>query len=281
MNGRSFPTGRVALGCAVGGYGLWAALHALGVVHLPVGAALAVYWPALVAVYALLTFVFQASTSGSHGFYAAVFAASVFLLLAHLRAIGISSGTAWQLIIAAALIGFAVSLLTGHGIVRVRMGPHRPWNFVFDSASKGHTDTWETSDAGNPHPEDGPTDSTSSYVGELHIGSHPGEELRDHQYHQGMGDLRLDLSSVRLRPGETHIGLQCGMGEIQLLVPEGMAVHIRAHVRLGEVSVFGRSASGMGPAPIEFVSDGYDEAERRVRIDMVCGMGEITASWVR
>lgn len=294
MNGRTFPTFRVALACAVGGYGLWAALHALGVLPLSVGAALGLYWPALVALYALLAVFFHASTSGSRGFYAAVVAASVFLLLAHVRAVGISSQTVWQLIIAAALIGFAISLLTGHGLLRVHTGYGRPWSFVFDSSSRppdpngsNHSNGsngsngwngWNTTDDAA---DDGPTESTSSYVGELKIGSRTSEELRDRRYHQGMGDIRMDLSSVRLRPGETHIVLECGMGEIQLLVPEGMAVRIRGQVRIGEVTVFGRSASGMGPAPVEFVSDGYDEAERRVRVDMACGMGEVTASWVR
>lgn len=285
MNRKSIPAFRTVLAVAVGAYGLWAAFHALGVLTLPVGAALGEYWPALVGLYALLTLLFHSATGGARGFYGAVLAASIFLLLAHLRAIGITSGTAWQLIIAAALIGLAVSLLTGHGVVTWHGGPKGNWNFVFDSKSKvPDLPGWHGSGHGSHDDEDGSdwddVGSTTSYVGEV-TGPGAGQELRNHRYRQGMGDITMDLSSVRLRPGETHIVLDCGMGEIQLLVPEGMAIHLRGQVKVGEVSLFDRTASGMAPSPLEYVSQGYEEAERRVRVDMLCGMGEVTASWVR
>ena len=281
MNPRGVSAFRITLGCALGGYGLWAALHALRIFALPAGVALGRYWPALVALYALLSIAFPEHDRTSSGFYGAVFAASLFLLLAQVRAIGISGSTVWQLIVAAVLVGIAISLLTGRNVLRWHHTPGRSWRFMFDPFDwSGHSDTRE-----NSPPGDGDWDrahSTSSYAGDLEIdGARSGQELRDHRYHQGMGDIRMDLSSVRLRSGETHIVLDCGMGEIQLLVPEGMAVHVRGQVRLGEVSVFGQTSSGVGPHPVEYATDGYERAERRVRVDMFCGMGEVTASWVR
>lgn len=111
-------------------------------------------------------------------------------------------------------------------------------------------------------------------IGDRHERPTSAVELEE-KYRLGIGQLRLDLTAVELPPGETRVGVDLGLGELDVTVPEGVAVRASGHADAGEVDVFG--LGGEGRDVQQTVTD-YDfaNADRRLVIDARVRAGELT-----
>ena len=93
------------------------------------------------------------------------------------------------------------------------------------------------------------------------------EELRD-EYRLGVGTLRLDLRSLRLPGGVTRVEARVDIGSLRVIVPEGVALRVRATSRLGEIDVLGDVHDGSS------VEASLDQAGDRVlALDAHVGLG--------
>jgi phage shock protein C len=93
------------------------------------------------------------------------------------------------------------------------------------------------------------------------------DELRD-DYRLGVGTLRLDLRSLPLPAGTTRMDARVDVGVLRIVVPEGVALRVRATARLGEIDVLGDSVDGAG------VEAGLDQTGERVLVlDAHVGLG--------
>ena len=63
-------------------------------------------------------------------------------------------------------------------------------------------------------------------------------------YRLGIGEMNVDLTQLRLPAGETHVKARVDYGDLNVVVPSGVAVRAYAKSRLGYVSVFGDEADG-------------------------------------
>ncbi len=66
----------------------------------------------------------------------------------------------------------------------------------------------------------------------------------DRSYRLGIGEMNVDLTQLRLPAGETHVKARVDYGDLNVVVPSGVAVRAYAKSRLGYVSVFGDEADG-------------------------------------
>ena len=66
----------------------------------------------------------------------------------------------------------------------------------------------------------------------------------DTTYSLGIGSLRLDLADVRFPKGETHVDARAGIGNLQIVVPRNVSVHVAANAEVGQVHVFDRTDDG-------------------------------------
>ena len=95
------------------------------------------------------------------------------------------------------------------------------------------------------------------------------QELRDN-YRLGIGDLRVDLSDVRLPVGETHVKGRVDVGRLEFVVPPDVALKVHGDAQFGGVHLLGRSADGHN------VDDSVTENGARVLvIDAHVGAGEL------
>jgi len=62
-------------------------------------------------------------------------------------------------------------------------------------------------------------------------------------YRLGVGDLRLDLSSLSTTT-PVRVKARLGVGELKVVVPAGVPVQVDAHAKLGDVHVFDQEQSG-------------------------------------
>ena len=98
-----------------------------------------------------------------------------------------------------------------------------------------------------------------------------GDLKRD--YDISIGDLELDLSNAALVAGETEVDANVGIGELRVIVPDGVAVDVDASASAGEVTVFGRSESGVD-ADLS-ASIHAPASNRTLRIDAHVGLGAV------
>jgi phage shock protein PspC (stress-responsive transcriptional regulator) len=63
-------------------------------------------------------------------------------------------------------------------------------------------------------------------------------------YSLGIGEMRLDLSSLRLPVGETHVKARVDIGKLTVIAPRDAALRVRGEANYGEVRLLGLGASG-------------------------------------
>lgn len=107
-------------------------------------------------------------------------------------------------------------------------------------------------------------------VGQSHLAVDDRDELRS-SYEHGAGDLRLDLRDLELdRDAATRITL--GAGQLQVVLPESLAVQVDARATVGEISLLGVRRAGLGP---QLATRGAGEGGPTLHLELRLGAGEI------
>lgn len=104
----------------------------------------------------------------------------------------------------------------------------------------------------------------------------------DDAYRWGVGKMTLDLRRAEGLPGE-EISASVVVGELVVIVPDGVPLVIEARAGLGEVSVLGASADGVDPSlecygssrDVDCSSAGTASSERALRLTLEVGMGKV------
>jgi phage shock protein PspC (stress-responsive transcriptional regulator) len=92
-------------------------------------------------------------------------------------------------------------------------------------------------------------------------------------YRLGIGDMTVDLRNVRFHNGETHVGTRVDVGNLRVVVPEGVALRVHGDAQLGQVDVLGQTADGRN------VDRHTDQTGRRVLVlDAHVGVGKVTVT---
>lgn len=95
------------------------------------------------------------------------------------------------------------------------------------------------------------------------------EELRS-DYRLGVGELRVDLRSVSLPPGETRMEARVDVGALHVIVPDNVALRVRATSRAGEIDLLGERADGFN------VEQALDQTgERVLALETHVGLGSM------
>jgi phage shock protein PspC (stress-responsive transcriptional regulator) len=69
------------------------------------------------------------------------------------------------------------------------------------------------------------------------------DNLRD-RYDLGIGRLDLDLSSLELPKGDTHVDAHVGIGELRITLPQDVVVRYDTKATYGQVFAFGEESDG-------------------------------------
>ena len=73
-------------------------------------------------------------------------------------------------------------------------------------------------------------------------------------YDLGMGSLRVDLTEIADLEDDVTIPVSVGIGEVVVVLPEGVGARVEGSVGIGEVVVLGRSRGGLGVSVEEEVA---------------------------
>ena len=95
-------------------------------------------------------------------------------------------------------------------------------------------------------------------------------ELRD-RYELGIGELEVDLRNTDLPAGDTPLGIDLGVGEARLIVPEDVCVATDADVGVGAVRVFDRDSEGVDVDVVDEPDADPDTTRLMVNADVGLG----------
>lgn len=106
-------------------------------------------------------------------------------------------------------------------------------------------------------------------VGDQRIGQEPWHLDGDLSVKHGVGDLKLDLSTAVIAPGEHKIKVKHGMGDCVIIVPTDVNVSVEGKVKLGELILFGEQRGGTGAR----LEGGWTRPESPVTLEIKAKMG--------
>jgi lia operon protein LiaF len=92
-------------------------------------------------------------------------------------------------------------------------------------------------------------------------------QLAEEEIWSLVGDVRLDLTEAAIPAGETTIRILGVVGSVRITVPEGVGFALECTSIATDAKVFGRRHD-RAFSPYHYVSDGYDGAERQVRVEI-------------
>lgn len=90
----------------------------------------------------------------------------------------------------------------------------------------------------------------------------------------GIGDVDLDLTHAVIPAGETVLGVRGLIGDVELVVPQGVGLAVNAGGLIGSVKEQGREHS-IFLTTYRYASDDYETAERRVKIETGFLIGDV------
>lgn len=114
---------------------------------------------------------------------------------------------------------------------------------------------------------------TRKWLGDLSLGQSPWV-LRDMNLWNGIGDIRINLATAHMEAGTYHIALGGWIGDVRLLIPDGVGVEVSGSVHLGDVSVFGKQESGVNPL-MEYTDENFQEANVKLYLDIDLKIGDV------
>jgi hypothetical protein len=110
-------------------------------------------------------------------------------------------------------------------------------------------------------------------VGENDIAPASFEQV-EAEYSWAVGSQEIDFSDVSFPEGATSVELRLGTGNIQVIIPDDVAVRVDWSIGLGNADVFDENRSGVNPGG-SYQSEGFDSAETQLEIDVSLGMGSL------
>ncbi len=152
------------------------------------------------------------------------------------------------------------------------------------SSSFIHIDTHKKDKSNDSCPSDGFEKARghkvnrSTIIGHTELVDEPWA-LEDGSINVGIGGTVVDLTKAFIKEGETRFNLSGAIGSIELYIPSTLAVDISASLSLGNIDLFNESYSGT-PGSISYRSVGYDNASKRVKINISLNIGEIVVKQV-
>jgi phage shock protein PspC (stress-responsive transcriptional regulator) len=87
-------------------------------------------------------------------------------------------------------------------------------------------------------------------------------------YKLGVGNLRIDLSGIASGLRSLHVKAHVGVGQLRIIVPQGVPVQVDAHAKVGNVDVLGNRDSGRN-ASLKAGSTGGITVDARVGLGHV------------
>lgn len=89
-----------------------------------------------------------------------------------------------------------------------------------------------------------------------------------------IGDIRLDMSEADIATGTTAFRIMAFIGDINLKLPEDVGLHLSSYAFVNDTKIAGKKRDYVF-VPVEYKNDSYETAERKIRLETMCFIGDI------
>jgi hypothetical protein len=104
-------------------------------------------------------------------------------------------------------------------------------------------------------------------------------EVDDMEYWLGVAELELDMSQALIPAGETQITAYGFVNDVELRLPADVAVCVEGAGMVVNTKIFGRKLESVF-APVQYKSEGYDTAARKINLQIVGFVVEVKVKQV-
>lgn len=250
---RTRSVNQIATAVLLAGLGIILLLVNLGVISLEIKELFVVSYPFLLLVYGLVALL---QKKFGWGLFIIVF--SSLLVMDRLDVINFNFLDVWKLW-PLFLIYFSVSMLTGK----------RKFKIIYQTELPSATKLGDF-----PETEGNSTKKIrGASIGKVTF-KEPNWAVEPMDLYNMVGEYFIDFSKGFIPDKETPIRVKGWVGEVKMLVPEGVPVKVNAVVGVGEVKLFDYAQEQIKHV-IAYKSDDYDEAVRKLNITIELKIGSV------
>ena len=113
----------------------------------------------------------------------------------------------------------------------------------------------------------------SKFIGDMLIDC-SGIDLQNVEIGNFLGDVEVKLHGGKLAPGLNRMIISGFIGDVRVLVPEGMAIFAQSSNFIGDIEMMGQRSSGLGNS-LDAQSTNYNEAKSKLYIASNHFIGDI------
>jgi lia operon protein LiaF len=250
---RTRSVNQIAVAVILAGLGIILLLVNLGVISLEIKELFVVTYPFLLLVYGLVALLKKQFGWGLFiGFFSSL------LIMDRFHVIDFRFLDVWKLW-PLFLIYFGVSMLTGKRKIHVIYRPDQPSGKQLDSFP-------------------GSNGSAMRKIRGASIGKvtfkEPNWAVEPMDLYNMIGEYFFDFSKGFIPDRETPIRVRGWVGEVKMLIPEGVPVEVNAVIGVGEVKLFDYAQEQIKHV-IAYKSDDYEEAVRKLNITIELKIGSV------
>ena len=121
-------------------------------------------------------------------------------------------------------------------------------------------------------------DKQSKAFGDMKIDS-TGKDPHGMNIEMGFGDLEVNLVKASYADKESLVQLSLGFGDMTVWIPSDIKTSISASCKAGDIDVLGKKDEGLGNR-VEHQDEGYESAQKKLRLVVKLGFGDIKVSRV-
>jgi predicted membrane protein len=99
-------------------------------------------------------------------------------------------------------------------------------------------------------------------------------QVKEEEYWSFVGSVRLDMTEAEIPTGETSFRIYNFVGDVSLTVPEGVGVSVSNMTFVTDARLMGKKYGGI-LTPQDWSTEGYETAERKIRLDRVGFVGNL------
>ncbi|MGD6965409.1 hypothetical protein FZC78_15175 [Rossellomorea vietnamensis] len=166
----------------------------------------------------------------------------------------------WWKLWPVSLIGFAFMVLWKKSRIRVRITDDYP----FEDETELHNERRK---------KKGIKVNRGFIIGDVKF-NQPNWPLEPMRLYNMIGDYYFDISKAYVPEGETPIQIKGWIGDVKMLIPEDIPVDIYVAGSIGDIKIFGQKSSDIKPN-LSYRSPGYEEAEKKLKIEIEYSIGSV------
>ena len=117
------------------------------------------------------------------------------------------------------------------------------------------------------------------FIGDSKFGNHGAWNLEDLNIWHGIGSTYINLATAIIPEREVIIDISGWIGEVTVLVPQGLPIKVNIDIRVGDVTLFNNTESGVSRF-ISYITEDYNSAVKRVNLMISHSIGEVKVKQV-